>query len=44
MKPMRQVNVLCVALLMPPSPFARWKQLKKAWAAKKGSFYTFGWP
>lgn len=26
----RQVNVMCIALMMPPSPFARWKQLEQA--------------
>ena len=25
-----QVNVMCIALMMPPSPFARWKQLEQA--------------
>jgi len=26
----RQVNVMCIALMMPPSPFAKWKQLEQA--------------
>eukprot|EP00435_Cladocopium_sp_Y103_P032372 s760_g8.t1 len=30
----RQVNVMCIALMMPPSPFARWKQLEQAMAQK----------